>query len=76
MSDFQIHHLANGDFEVAPIPTQRRAGAPRGRVVGHSRVEGAERSQCLSAGRTESASDLPCEVEVDGFITVWPELRT
>jgi hypothetical protein len=36
-----------------------RAGAPRGRVMGHSRVEGAENIEGHSAGRTGGASDLP-----------------
>lgn len=35
------------------------AGAPRGRVMGHSRVEGAGKAQGRSAGRTGGASDLP-----------------
>lgn len=41
---------------LAPLES---AGAPRGRVVGHSRVEGAEKAQGLSAARTGGASDLP-----------------
>lgn len=39
---------------------ENNAGAPRGRVMGHSRVEGAERAQGHSAARTGGASDLRC----------------
>lgn len=35
------------------------AGAPRGRVMGHSLVEGAEKAEGRSAGLTGGASDLP-----------------
>jgi len=36
------------------------AGAPHGRVRGHSRVEGAENAEGHSAARTGGASDLRC----------------
>ena len=35
------------------------AGAPRGRAMGHSRVDGAEKAEGRSAARTGGASDLP-----------------
>lgn len=58
---------------LAPL---ERAGVPRGRVAGHSRVEGAEKAEGRPAGRTGGASDLPemrSQEELDrmGRVPIW-----
>jgi len=73
MNDFQIHHRANGDFDVEHLEPQAGAERPQERVSGASGIRLAENGEGHQAGRTARASDLPCEIEDDGFITVWPE---
>jgi|GEM_PF-4998385 len=75
MNDFQIHHRANGDFDVEHLQRQPREERPQDAEKGVSGMVGAEKAQGHSRASTESASDLPCDIEDDGFITVWPERR-
>ena len=48
-------------------------GAPRGRAMGHSRVEGAENREAHSAASTGGASDLPKLWSQEELDADWPE---
>lgn len=52
------------------------AGAPRGRMIGHSRVEGAWKAEGHPAARSGGASDLPElrsqeEIDRQARVPIW-----
>jgi hypothetical protein len=60
MNDFQIHHRANGDFDVEHLQRQPREERPQDAEKGVSGGEGAEKAQGHSRASTESARGLHC----------------